>query len=274
MLPVTQADAQGLNRLCPGARRSFFCRMKYKSNGQPPNKEENTDTSGASAHSSTQDRSQHMRYAEKKYCVIQCTGYLKSWASTKASLGNEETADGEADSSNMSCLVAIGRIPPNIFGPNGAASMPNFPNLKPIQFNSRHGLDGKFIFVDQRLKLVLVRIFVKFQWKAECVFLLQSYLGARLFAARTSRYQHVRILSTGLCDEYGRSSQICVEHKRKDYNANLSVSNKECRFHTIAKRMESIQKSVDKGCGIYGGQEYRYIVSEARKYLDKKRVRI
>lgn len=155
MLPVTPTDSQGLNRLCPGARRSFFCRMKYKSTGHP-NKEEINDTSGASAHSSTQDRSQHMRHTEKKYCVIQCTGYLKSWASTKAALSSEDIADADTDSSNMSCLVAIGRIPPNIFAPTGAASMSTLPNLKPIRFNSRHGLDGKFIFVDQRCKLLLV----------------------------------------------------------------------------------------------------------------------
>lgn len=84
--------------------------------------------------------------ADKKFTVIQCTGYLKSW--TPAKMGLEEQEDGDGDSCNLSCLVAIGRILPHIS--TVAAATQNRSNVRPIQFISRHALDGKFLFVDQR----------------------------------------------------------------------------------------------------------------------------
>lgn len=153
MLPVNSTDSQGLNHLCPGARRSFFCRMKYKSVLTTEVKEEISEISGSSNYNSGSRDQTQLSCAgnDKKYCVIQCTGYLKSWASTKANLEDDDTIDDDNDSSNMACLVAIGRPPPNIFAAmKPSESSPNFSNLKQIQFNSRHGLDGKFIFIDQR----------------------------------------------------------------------------------------------------------------------------
>lgn len=54
----------------------------------------------------------------------------------------------DGDSCNLSCLVAIGRVLPHIS--TVAATTQSRANVKPIQFISRHALDGKFLFVDQR----------------------------------------------------------------------------------------------------------------------------
>lgn len=152
MLPVKTDVPQGLSRLCPGARRSFFCRMKCKMTQQL--KESNEMLSGC-------HRRKKQMSSDKKYCVIQCTGYLKSWAPAKIGLEEQET-DSDGDSCNLSCLVAVGRIIPNIFRSNSA--MPttrgnNLSNLRSIQFISRHAMDGKFLFVDQR--------FIEFQLSLE-----------------------------------------------------------------------------------------------------------
>ncbi|GAB0089841.1 CYCL [Sergentomyia squamirostris] len=144
MLPVKTDVPQGLCRLCPGARRSFFCRMKCKASIQI---KEELDTA-QNCH-----RKKKQMNSDKKYSVIQCTGYLKSWAPAKIGLEEQET-DGDGDSCNLSCLVAIGRIPPNIFVPNVTPPI-NSLNIRTIQFISRHAMDGKFLFVDQRATLIL-----------------------------------------------------------------------------------------------------------------------
>lgn len=172
MLPVKTDIPQGVSRLCPGARRSFFCRMKCKVN--TPVKEEHQDSthSQQSAATNSHRRSKNKLNSDKKYSVIQCTGYLKSWAPAKIGMEEQEN-DCDGDSCNLSCLVAVGRIPPNIFTTQNsppqsseatptatpttttAATSATNPNLRTIQFISRHAMDGKFLFVDQRATLVL-----------------------------------------------------------------------------------------------------------------------
>lgn len=142
MLPVKTDVAHGLSRLCPGARRSFFCRMKCKPSQQ------NEDGTGGDMLSVCHRRKKQMS-SDKKYCVIHCTGYLKSWAPAEIGLEEQET-DGDNDSCNLSCLVAVGRIIPNVFQSNVTPPPSTFPNSKSIQFISRHAMDGKFLFVDQR----------------------------------------------------------------------------------------------------------------------------
>ncbi|XP_076288980.1 basic helix-loop-helix ARNT-like protein cyc isoform X3 [Lasioglossum baleicum] len=146
MLPVKTDVPQGVSRLCPGARRSFFCRMKRKVEsarcGDLQVKEEADTTSGC-------HRRKKQQNVDWKYCVIQCTGYLKSWAPAKIDL-EESEGDGDGDACNLSCLVAVGRLQSTI-----PTSSPKKPRLRPIKFVSRHAMDGKFLFVDQRATLVL-----------------------------------------------------------------------------------------------------------------------
>lgn len=138
MLPVKSDLSQALSHLCPGARRSFFCSIK--NNIQMQSKKCSETTNGSS-------QKKKQINSDQKFTVIQCTGYLKSWAPGKAA-SKERSKD--TDSSNLLCLVAVGRIPPNIFQPIVAPSSNNFSNLRSIQFISRHSTDGKFLFVDQK----------------------------------------------------------------------------------------------------------------------------
>ncbi|KAM9572106.1 aryl hydrocarbon receptor nuclear translocator-like protein 2 isoform 1-T1 [Salvelinus alpinus] len=134
-----QADLPvGAARLCPGARRSFFCRMKYhKISVKQEDKEFQSSTS--------------KKKESEKYCTVHCTGYIRSWPTSQ--LG-EEGGEGEADkdSSHFSCLVAVGRVHPH------AASLVNGVNevlVKATEFVTRYAMDGKFTFVDQRATTVL-----------------------------------------------------------------------------------------------------------------------
>ncbi|KAK3918776.1 Protein cycle [Frankliniella fusca] len=149
MLPVrTDMPAVG-SRLCPGARRSFFCRMKRK---LPANVKEETDTTSCS-------RRKKQHGAERKYSVIQCTGYLKSWAPEKMGLEESELVEGEGGAGSggacLSCLVAVGRLQPRLSPPPRPRPGKRIPNTRPLQFTSRHAIDGKFLFVDQRATLAL-----------------------------------------------------------------------------------------------------------------------
>ncbi|GJQ70682.1 hypothetical protein Trydic_g618 [Trypoxylus dichotomus] len=140
MLPLKPEVLQNDTTFCPGARRSFFCRMKCKVTTQV--KEEADTTTGCYR------RRKHA--SDKKYNVVHCTGYLKSWPPAKVGLEEQE---GDADSCNLPCLVAFGRILPHISTIATAAQ--NYSIEKTIDFTSRHSLEGKFLFVDQRATLVL-----------------------------------------------------------------------------------------------------------------------
>lgn len=152
MLPVKTDVPQSLCRLCPGARRSFFCRMKLRATNNQIKEESDTSSS---SRSSTKRKSKLS--TGHKYRVIQCTGYLKSWTPIK-----DEDQDGDSDeqTTNLSCLVAIGRIPPNVHNSTVPASLDNHPNIRHVLFISRHSGEGKFLFIDQRYveeELILVQ---------------------------------------------------------------------------------------------------------------------
>ncbi|KAL0968465.1 hypothetical protein UPYG_G00267240 [Umbra pygmaea] len=139
-LPVQAELPVGAARLYPGARRSFFCRMKYNKicikqeerEGQP----------------STSKKKESQRYL-----TVHCTGYMRSWPTSQ--LGEEEGEEGggvDKDSSHFSCLVAVGRVhhhsAPLVNGVNQV-------RVKATEFVTRYTIDGKFTFVDQRATTVL-----------------------------------------------------------------------------------------------------------------------
>lgn len=142
MLPVKTDIPQNQCRLCPGARRSFFCRMKLKASSSQIKEESDTSSS---SRSSTKRKSKLS--FDHKYRVIQCTGYLKSLTSIK---DEDQESDSDDQITNLSCLVAIGRIPPNVLALNVPSSLDSHPNVRHVLFISRHSVDGKFLFLDQR----------------------------------------------------------------------------------------------------------------------------
>lgn len=140
MLPVKTDMPHELSRLCPGARRSFFCRMKYRTSSSPP-PETNESADMMSGYY------QHNKQAnsDKKYVVVQCTGYLK----TKMCIDDQEL-DADGEPCNMTCLVAVAKVPLSTIQLNQISSANTNAHLKPVQFVSRHATDGKFLFVDHR----------------------------------------------------------------------------------------------------------------------------
>ena len=87
----------------------------------------------------------------KNFLVIHCTGYLKSWSTAK--IGLEDDNETDNDSSSLSCLVAVGRVqrcashhPPDESG--------HHIKVRPLEYMSRHSIDGKFSYVDERSVVV------------------------------------------------------------------------------------------------------------------------
>ncbi|RXM36387.1 Aryl hydrocarbon receptor nuclear translocator-like protein 1 [Acipenser ruthenus] len=136
-LPVKTDIAPGPSRLCSGARRSFFCKMKCN---RPSVKVEDKDFPSTCSKKKA-DR--------KSFCTIHSTGYLKSWPPTKMGLDEDNETDNEG--CNLSCLVAIGRLHPHIV----PQPMNGDIRVKPTEYVSRHAIDGKFVFVDQRATAIL-----------------------------------------------------------------------------------------------------------------------
>lgn len=136
-LPVKTDITPGPSRLCSGARRSFFCRMKCN---RPSVKVEDKDFP-SNCSKKKGDR--------KSFCTIHSTGYLKSWPPTK--MGLDEDNEPDSEGCNLSCLVAIGRLHPHIVPQPANGEI----RVKSTEYVSRHAIDGKFVFVDQRATAIL-----------------------------------------------------------------------------------------------------------------------
>ncbi|XP_026317122.1 protein cycle isoform X3 [Hyposmocoma kahamanoa] len=156
MMPVKADVVAGASRLCPGARRSFFCRIKCKAS--PEVAAVNTAATPVKEESEPHAKLRKKQPQEKRYCVVQCTGYLKSWAPAEMSEEGVNTADGgeEGDTCNLSCLVAVGRALSDLAPqPTAQPVAAVGPITRHLQYVSRHATDGKFLFVDQRVTLAL-----------------------------------------------------------------------------------------------------------------------
>ncbi|CAG0899273.1 unnamed protein product, partial [Darwinula stevensoni] len=160
-LPV-KADVPNENQLigfCTGARRSFFCRMKCKNVGLPVKEEADTMTG-------TPRKKRCQGSGDKRFKVIHCTGYLKAWTPSKMEM--DEDAEGDSESCNLSCLVAVGRLlppilngvkvppsPPTSEGESIESTDASLPLASNFSFISRHAVDGKFVYVEPSMTLAL-----------------------------------------------------------------------------------------------------------------------
>uniref|UniRef100_A0A4W4G8Y0 Aryl hydrocarbon receptor nuclear translocator-like 1a n=1 Tax=Electrophorus electricus TaxID=8005 RepID=A0A4W4G8Y0_ELEEL len=211
-LPVKTDVAPGPSRLCSGARRSFFCRMKCN---RPVVKMEDKDLPSTCSKKKA-DR--------KSFCTIHSTGYLKSWPPTK--MGLDEDGEPDNEGCNLSCLVAIGRLHPHIV----AQPLNGDIRVKPTEYVSRHAIDGKFVFVDQRATAILG-------------YLPQELLG-------TSFYEYFHQDDIGHLAECHRQ----VLHMREKINTNCyKFKIKDGSFITLRSRWFSFMNPWTK--------EVEYIVS-------------
>ncbi|XP_078369880.1 aryl hydrocarbon receptor nuclear translocator 2-like isoform X2 [Oculina patagonica] len=125
-------DSHGaLSRMYSNSRRNFICRMRC-------GKEE--------AESSTRGKDNRLKLLDDEYAIVHCTGYIKSFGSSTA-----VAVPGESELGENSCLVTIGKLQPTSV-PQSSDLLENPPVM---EFVSRHSLDGKFTFVDQRVSDVL-----------------------------------------------------------------------------------------------------------------------
>ncbi|XP_034032672.1 aryl hydrocarbon receptor nuclear translocator-like protein 2 isoform X2 [Thalassophryne amazonica] len=134
-LQVQANPPVGATRLCSGARRSFFCRMKCNKVCVKVEKEFQPSTS--------------KKKETQKYCTVHYTGYMRSWPTMQLGAEGEGEADKQ-ENADFNCLVAVGRVhshsSPQI---NGEV------RVKPTEFITRYAMDGKFTFVDQRATTIL-----------------------------------------------------------------------------------------------------------------------
>lgn len=75
-----------------------------------------------------------------RYCTLHCTGYMRSWPSSQL---DSSEADGDKETSTLTCLVTMCRL-----YPHASQQPPKDINTKPTEFVTRCAIDGKFTFVD------------------------------------------------------------------------------------------------------------------------------
>lgn len=137
---VKKEGHQSSMRLMMGSRRGFICRMRVGNQHSDShlNRLKQRNSLGPASGDGV------------NYAVVHCTGYIKNWPPTDRYPGPMDHPQDDNLHAHY-CLVAIGRLQvtstANSSDLNGANN--------PSEFISRHGIDGKFTFVDQRVKNVL-----------------------------------------------------------------------------------------------------------------------
>lgn len=131
-------------RLCMGSRRGFICRMKVGN--------VSSDSMVAPHLNRLKQRNSLGPSRDGvNYAVVHCTGYIKNWPPTDIYPNVQMDRNQEDDMHSHCCLVAIGRLQ--------VTSTANSSDLtggnSQSEFISRHAMDGKFTFVDQRVLNVL-----------------------------------------------------------------------------------------------------------------------
>nr|AWY10928.1 arntl [Tritonia tetraquetra] len=143
---VKKEGHQSSVRLCMGSRRGFICRMRMGNIQSDPMTANHTVRMRQRTVLGPASDGNH-------YAVVHVTGYIKNWPPTAKILTGVQIDHSESDehSVNHCCLVAIGRLQVTNT-PNCSDIMGSNP---PSEFISRHSVDGKFTFVDQRVSLLL-----------------------------------------------------------------------------------------------------------------------
>ncbi|KAJ1521143.1 hypothetical protein ONE63_002838 [Megalurothrips usitatus] len=140
---VKKEGHQSSMRLSMGPRRGFICRLKVGNMGP--------DAMAAGHLNRLKQRnSLGPSRDNQNYAVVHCTGYIKNWPPSGTDYGVQMESRGEDDVTHC-CLVAIGRLQvtstPNTSDMSGANNN--------CEFISRHNMEGKFSFVDQRVMNIL-----------------------------------------------------------------------------------------------------------------------
>lgn len=137
---VKKESHQSAMRLCIGSRRGFICRLKLGN-------VQSDVMSPTHLHRLRQRNSLGPAHDGNQYAVVHCTGYTKNWPTSTGM----DRIDVDDANNGYCCLVAIGRL--QVISTPSASDL-NSANSQ-IEFMSRHNMDGKFTFVDQRVSNVL-----------------------------------------------------------------------------------------------------------------------
>ncbi|EDW80715.1 uncharacterized protein Dwil_GK11420 [Drosophila willistoni] len=139
---VKKEGHQSSMRLSMGARRGFICRMRV-GNVNPD--------SMVSGHLNRLKQRNSLGPSRdgSNYAVVHCTGYIKNWPPTDMFPNMHMERDVD-DMTSHCCLVAIGRLQVTSTAANDMSGSNN-----QSEFITRHAVDGKFTFVDQRVLNIL-----------------------------------------------------------------------------------------------------------------------